>query len=279
MTEHAAEPPNDGVALLGLPWDAMSSHLRGPAEGPAAIRRALDCGSANWCSERGRDIRATTRFVDCGDVRLPDDVSALDLIRDAIAGVLERGAKPLVLGGDHAVTLGVLRAVATCHGKLTVLHVDAHPDLYDHYEGNRYSHACPFARGFEEGHIGRLVQVGIRTLNEHQRRQVERFGVEVIEARHFVPDLALNLAGPVYVSIDLDGLDPAFAPGVSHHEPGGLSTRDVLMLLDQVPASIVGADVVELNPRRDINDMTAMVAAKLVKELACRLLDAGDGPV
>ncbi|TPV94097.1 MAG: agmatinase [Myxococcales bacterium FL481] len=264
------------VALLGLPWDAMSTHMRGPAEAPSAIREALHGGSANLWSERGRDLGEHPRFVDMGDVKLPEDVAALDAISEAVQSVLSRGAKPLVLGGDHAVTLGVLRAVAQRWSPLTVLHVDAHPDLYASYEGNPFSHACPFARALEEGLVSRLVQVGIRTLNGHQREQVERFGVEVIEAHAFDPNEQLGLVGPVYVSIDLDGLDPAFAPGVSHHEPGGLSTRDVLRLLNQLPKSVVGADVVELNPRRDLHGMTAMVAAKLAKELACRLLDERD---
>ena len=264
------------VALIGLPWDAMSSHLRGCALAPAAVRRALLGGSMNLWTERGRDLGSTDRFVDLGDAELPATAAALESITAAVSGVLDRGAKPLALGGDHAVTLGVLRACAPRSPGLTVLQVDAHPDLYEEYEGNRFSHACPFNRALEEGLVSRLVQVGIRTMNEHQRRQVERYGVEVIEAWRLDRVERLELSGPVYVTIDLDGLDPAFAPGVSHPEPGGLSTRQVLSLLTRMPRTVVGADVVELNPTRDLNDLTAMVAAKLVKELACRLLDGGD---
>ena len=113
----------------------------------------------------------------------------------------------------------------------------------------------------------RLVQVGIRTPNKHQREQAERFGVEMVQMADFDPARVPVLDGPLYVSIDLDGLDPAFAPGVSHHEPGGLSVRDLLRVLHAQRGPLVGADVVELNPDRDVNGMTAMVAAKLVKEL------------
>ena len=109
--------------------------------------------------------------------------------------------------------------------------------------------------------------MGIRAMNPHQQAQVQRFGVEVIAMRDYHPGLALDLDGPLYLSLDLDALDPAFAPGVSHHEPGGLSVRQVLDVLARVEGGLVGADVVELNPDRDINGMTAAVAAKLVKEL------------
>jgi arginase family enzyme len=120
----------------------------------------------------------------------------------------------------------------------------------------------------EQGLANRLVQVGIRTMNRHCREQVQRFGVEVIEMREFAADRVPIPEHPLYISIDMDALDPAFAPGVSHHEPGGLSVRDILSVLHRVRSPVVGADVVEYNPARDINGMTAVVAAKLVKELA-----------
>lgn len=143
------------------------------------------------------------------------------------------------------------------------------------FEGNALSHACPFARIMESGCARRLVQVGIRTLTAHHRAQIARFGVEVHEARSLAPrDLALRFERPVYLSFDMDALDPAFAPGVSHHEPGGLSVRDALHLIQGFEGRLVGADIVEFNPRRDVHDMTAMVAAKLVKEIAARLLGA-----
>ncbi len=126
----------------------------------------------------------------------------------------------------------------------------------------------------EGGHAKRLVQVGIRTLNHHQREQAARFGVEIIPMKEFDPANVPLPPPPLYVSIDLDGLDPAFAPGVSHHEPGGLSVRQLLDLMARIEGPIVGADVVELNPDRDLNDMTATVAAKLVKELAALAPDS-----
>jgi arginase family enzyme len=160
-----------------------------------------------------------------------------------------------------------VRAVAAELGPVQILHFDAHPDLYDQLGGNPRSHASPFARILEAGLASRLVQVGIRTLNRHQREQAKRFGVEILEMREFRPAAVPLLRGPLYVSLDLDGLDPAHAPGVSHPEPGGLTVRELLQVLHTQSAPLAGADVVELNPSRDPHGLTATVAAKLVREL------------
>jgi arginase family enzyme len=162
--------------------------------------------------------------------------------------------------------------VGRAHPSLTVLHIDAHPDLYTEFEGDRFSHACPFARIMEEGLAVRLVQVGIRTMTGHQRDQSERFGVEVIDMRAWERGARPAVNGPVYLTVDLDGIDPAYAPGVSHREPGGISVRDVINMVQQLRGSLVGADVVEYNPRQDLGGVTAFVAAKLVKEIADRML-------
>lgn len=252
------------IGILGAAFDAHSSFLRGPAQGPAEIRKAFHSPSANYWSESGLDLGQDGLFTDSADV------AEYDAIRPAVARILENGDKPLVLGGDHSITYPVLQAVAARHPKLTILHVDAHADLYDEFEGRRLSHACPFARIMEEGLAGRLVQVGIRTLSRHQREQAKRFGVEVHEMRNGVPRISVR--GPLYLSLDLDALDPAFAPGVSHHEPGGFSTRQVIELIQGCGGEWVGADIVELNPLRDINGVTAMAAAKLLKEIAAKLL-------
>ena len=124
----------------------------------------------------------------------------------------------------------------------------------------------------EDGLAGRVVQIGIRTMNSHQRRQAERFGVEVHGARG-VPSIAgLGLEPPLYLSLDLDVLDPSCAPGVAHPEPGGLTTREVISIIQDLPCPLVGADIVELNPHRDLNGLTAMVAAKLLKEILANMI-------
>lgn len=255
--------------LIGLPYDASSSFQRGPAEAPVAIREALWSPSANTWTELGVDIGVEGVIADAGDLDLGEcaPAAARRAIETGIAGLLATGARPVSLGGDHSVTYPVLRAVRPQASKLTILHIDAHPDLYDEFDGDRYSHACPFARIMEEGLADRLVQVGIRTMTGHQRAQARRFGVEVTEMRDVRDDLRIALDTPVYVSIDIDALDPAFAPGVSHREPGGLSVRRLLSLIQSLDAPIVAADIVELNPRNDPGGGSAMVAAKILREL------------
>lgn len=250
--------------LIGLPTDSHSSFLRGAAQAPPAIRAALHSDHSNMAAESGIDMA----FEDRGDLALVEDFGDIDLIAAAASEAARDGIVPIFLGGDHMVTGPIVAGLAEVHGPLNILHFDAHPDLYDDFGGDPLSHASPFARIMERGLGARLVQVGIRTANAHCRAQAERFGVESIEMRDFAPDRVPIPPAPLYISIDLDGLDPAYAPGVSHHEPGGLSTRDILAVLARVTGGIVGADVVEYNPARDINAMTATVAAKLVKELA-----------
>ena len=260
------------VALLGLPWDEHSSFQRGAAGAPPLIRAAMRSPSSNLSTESGLDLGWEARFSDAGDVEIPEGEGALAAIERVIGALASSGARVMALGGDHAITYPVLRAQAAAYPGLTIVHFDAHPDLYDEFEGDRLSHASPFARIMEEKLAARLVQVGIRTLNAPQRAQIARFGVELVEMKDFRPDLLIRAAGPVYVSVDLDGLDPAYAPGVSHPEPGGLSTRDVLGVLQRLEGQLIGADVVELNPQRDADGTTARVAAKITKELVARML-------
>jgi len=257
--------------LIGLPYDGSSSHLRGTAQAPPLIRKALASDSSNWWTEDLQDLSAPGALADAGDLALPDSPANRELIEEGIRRILDRGDRPIALGGDHSVTYPVLRALGPRHPGLTLLHVDAHPDLYPDFEGDRFSHACPFARIMEEGLVSRLIQVGIRTMTGAQKAQADRFQVEVVDMRAWAVGTRPRITGPVYMSIDLDGLDPAFAPGVSHWEPGGLSTRDVLGLIQALEGPLVGADVVEFNPVRDPGGVTAMVCAKLVKELAGKM--------
>jgi agmatinase len=256
------------IRLIGLPTDVNSSFLRGPAKAPQAIRTALWSDMGNMFAEDGLELGADIPVDDLGDLMLDEGDGDDARIEAAVAQSCREGRVPICLGGDHAVTYPVLRGIAAVHGPVAILHVDAHPDLYDELGGNRRSHASPFARIMEAGLAHRLVQIGVRTLNAHQRDQAARFGVEIVPMTGFAPDRVPIPAGPVYVSIDLDGLDPSCAPGVSHHEPGGITTRQLLDVLARVEGPLVGADIVELNPDRDVHGMTATVAAKLVKELA-----------
>jgi arginase len=258
--------------LLGIPLDHNSSFLRGPAQAPSKIREALHSDAWNsWASGR-IDLAQPGLFEDAGDLARMAEPDASERIEHSVAKIVDSKKRPLCLGGDHSITYPILRAVGKRVPGITLVHFDAHPDLYADYEGNPDSHASPFARIMENQLVHRLLQIGIRTLNDHQRAQAERYGVEVYEMEN-LPDLGkLHLAGPLYVSFDMDALDPAFAPGVSHWEPGGLSTREAIQYLQELPAPIVGADIVEFNPVRDASGLTATVAAKLLKELLGKMI-------
>ncbi|KAB1218980.1 Arginase 1, mitochondrial [Morella rubra] len=321
-------------SLLGVPLGHNSSFLQGPAFAPPRIREAIWCGSTNSSTEEGKELNDPRVLTDVGDVPVQeirdcgvDDDRLMNVISESVKLVMEEDPlRPLVLGGDHSISFPVVRAVSEkLGGPVDILHLDAHPDIYHSFEGNKYSHASSFARIMEGGYARRLLQpvnvptshkylrwfcglwiqafvdqqlvpvkafkrvnalpepsieqVGIRSITAEGREQGKRFGVEQFEMRtfsrdrHFLENLKLGegVKG-VYISIDVDCLDPAFAPGVSHIEPGGLSFRDVLNILHNLQGDVVAADVVEFNPQRDtVDGMTAMVAAKLVRELTAKI--------
>jgi arginase len=260
------------LSLLGIPHDDNSSFMKGPAEAPPLIRRELLSDAYSIWSETGVDLGVEGRLVDHGDIQFDAGTDPWDLIEERVARALGFGHPLISLGGDHAITHPILRAVRRHHPKLTIVHIDAHADIYHAYQDNPRSHASPFARIMEERLADRLIQIGLRTINDHHREQFKRFGVETIEAARFRDDLRLNLSTPVYISLDMDGLDPAYAPGVSHREPGGLTTRQVIDLIHAIDQPIVAADIVEYNPRCDFSNVTATVAAKLLKEIGGMML-------
>jgi arginase len=261
------------LAILGVPFDEKSCFLRGAALGPAAIRAASTGKALNPCTELGVDLEHDTVLADLGDVDTSGDVDKTFLrIETGVRQILAKKARPIILGGDHSITYPVVRALAKTYKALDILHFDAHPDLYDDLYGDRYSHACPFARIMEDGLAQGLVQVGIRAATGDQRANARRHGSRLIEMKDFADGLVLEFARPLYITFDMDALDPAFAPGVSHHEPGGLSTRQAIDLIHKLKADIIGLDVVECNPTRDPSGITAAAAVKIIKEVAGRMI-------
>jgi len=262
---------NGVPTLVGVPFDGQSSYLRGAAEATAKIRAAMNCDASNKWTELGVDLGVPGTYEDSGDLAF-NEAEAFAAIESSLGSLLDSGRRPVSLGGDHSITFPVIKAFARRHPDLTIFHFDAHPDLYDEFEGNRLSHACPFARIMEAGLAKRLVQLGIRTMNGHQRQQARRFGVEVVEMNGLPAYAKLKANGPVYITFDMDVLDPAFAPGISHREPGGMTVREAIAHLHAIEGEIVGADLVEFNPVQDIAGMTATVAAKILKELLGRMI-------
>ena len=262
---------NTRIGLLGVAFDENSSYMRGAALAPQRIREAFFCDSSNQWTEDETYLGADGIFTDAGDIT-PSQADMPIETEQAAGRLYEAGLKVMAFGGDHSVTYPLVKAAAKAHPNLSILHFDAHPDLYDNFEDNPHSHASPFARIMEAGLAKRLVQVGIRTINGHQREQANRFGVEVLTMKNWQDVFNINFDSPLYITFDMDCLDPAFAPGISHWEPGGLSTREALSVIQSLQANIIGADLVELNPTRDPLNMTEMVAAKVFKEIVAKML-------
>ena len=257
----------DKIIIQGIQFDEKSSYQKGPKLAPPLIRKALNSGSINLFAENGISIE-NEKIIDKGDF----EISSYFNIEEITQKHLKEGNKIFTLGGDHSITFPIIKAYHKKYPKLDILHIDAHADLYDNFEGDKYSHACPFARIMENGFAVRLVQVGIRTLNTHQAEQAEKFDVEIHQMKNLDLSKISEFKNPLYISLDMDGFDPAFAPGVSHHEPGGLSSRQVIDLIQNLKADVVGADIVEYNPTKDFKEMTAFLAAKMMKEILSKMI-------
>lgn len=263
------------VAFIGVPYDGGSTFLRGPAEAPLKIREALFCDSGNLYTENGIDLGTERKLIDFGNLDLSGDTgSVFGEIEKNIFEIIDNDLPLISLGGDHSITYPLVKAFNKKYHNLTIIHFDAHPDLYDIYNNDKYTNASPFARIMEEKLAEDMIQIGIRTFTSHQREQAKKFNVTGIEMKNIQEAFENEFLcdTPVYISVDVDCLDPAFAPGVSHPEPGGLSTRSFLQILQGFNFHIVGADIVEFNPSRDINNLTAFTSAKIFKEIAGLIL-------
>ena len=273
------------IALFGIPYDGGTIAGRGSAAGPAQMRHhSYNIASANVATQVSPMRLA--RFRDIGDapVHVFDPVRSYELIEEYCRGVVQTGALPLAAGGDHSISLPMLRAVAARHGPVAVVHFDAHPDTFDEAYGNRYNHATPFRRSVEEGleDAVRHVIIGVRGTTaadpEHFRwaRQQGMTLLGMDECADLgaagIVQLCREKIGnrPVYVTLDVDGLDPAYMPGTGWPEPGGLSIHDVQRIIRGLRGlPVVGADVVEVLPAMDPSGRTALSAAHLMFEILC----------
>jgi len=254
---------NDGaVVIIGAPYDSTASYRPGARFGPGAIREA-SYGLETFSPDLDADLEDCP-FMDQGDLELPlgDPGPALDLIEAKALELYAGGKVPFLLGGEHLVSLGAIRAARRTHLELCVVHLDAHADLRDDYLGQKLSHATVMKRVFELLRPDSLVQIGVRscTRMEYERSQT---------LKSSVPE-AIQCIGsrPCYLSCDLDILDPSVLPGTGTPEPGGISYAELASILTTLIAglNIVGLDVVELAPNLDPTGVSSIVAAKIVRE-------------
>ncbi|GAA1874787.1 agmatinase [Paeniglutamicibacter psychrophenolicus] len=270
------------VGILGVPFDAGVTYRPGARFGPSHIRQASRLlRSYNPVIEL--DPFREIQVADCGDVACnPFAIDeALVQIQAAVDSYLDAGTRLVVLGGDHTVALPVLRAIAKKHGPVAVVHFDAHLDTWDTYFGESYTHGSPFRRASEEGLIDRQASVHVGTrgpiYSADDLTADRNLGFTPIHVREFLRRpldsiieeiLALVGTRPLYVSIDIDVLDPAHAPGTGTPEPGGLTSRELLeMIRAFAGANLVSADIVEVAPAYDHAEITGFAAASIAYEL------------
>jgi agmatinase len=278
----AERVPDWDIALVGVPFDAGTSYRPGARFGPAAVRQGSRLLRPYNPAQDALPF-ALAQVVDAGDIACsPFDIEeAVAQIEAGADALLERGGRLVAVGGDHTVALPLLRATARRHGPLALVHFDAHLDTWDTYFGQRYTHGTPFRRAWEEGLLRRdqTVHVGLRGplysgadleddagmgFAQVTTDDVARLGVAA------VADQLLARVGdaPVYVSVDIDVLDPAHAPGTGTPEAGGLTSRELLALVRALEAAaVVGADIVEVSPAYDHAEITAIAAAHVLYEL------------
>jgi agmatinase len=283
MLLSAAESPAGlDVALLGIPYDGGTSYRAGARFGPRAVREQSSL-IRPWHPVLKVHPFERLRVADCGDVDVvPISIErTFEAITRRVDEVLDAGARPLCVGGDHSVTLPILRAVGRRHGPVGVVHFDAHPDTWDEYFGSKFFHGTPFRRAVEEGLIDprRMVQVGIRgplygpeDFAFHDQHGIEVLRIEAIKAQGTAwaaGRLARLAGGPVYCSFDIDAVDPAYAPATGTPEVGGLTSYEALSLVRALAdLTLVGADVVEVSPPYDgPGQVTSLLAANLMFEL------------
>mgnify|MGYP000063309282 CR=1 FL=1 len=280
------EVAHAAVAVVGVPFDAGVSYRPGARFGPAGIRAGSKL-LRPYHPFLGVEPWASQQVADAGDIAAnPFHIGdAVAQVQQAAADLLERADRLVVLGGDHSLSLPLLRATAARHGPVSLLHFDAHLDTWDTYFGEPYTHGTPFRRAVEEGllELGTSAHIGTRgplysTGDLDADRDLGFATVTTMDiARHGVDaalDRVLDRVGsrPVYLSVDIDVLDPAHAPGTGTPEPGGLTTRELQLLLRGLAGvDLVGCDVMEVAPAYDHAELTTIAAANLAYEMLALL--------
>jgi agmatinase len=275
------------VAILGVPFDSGTSYRPGARLGPREIRAQSSLIRPYSFFQKVSPFETLT-IVDAGDVDAPPVgiEQAHEAIEQGVRRILEAGAVPMIAGGDHSISLPILRAVAAKHGPISLIQFDAHIDTWGDYFGGRYYHGSPFRRALEDGLLvpGGYVQVGIRGpmygeaedftfQNAHDVTMLDIREVKTIGIAATLERVRTLVRGPVYITFDIDAVDPAFAPGTGTPEVGGLTSYEAQELVRGLAGlDVVGCDVVEVAPPFDgPGQITALLAANIMFELLCVL--------
>ena len=275
LSKNAGISSRTDFTFIGFPYDEKSSFKRGCALAPARIRSLFFERAIHELTTYKIRLGQEASIFDWGDVlRGNCDVEILKNLQLAVAKILEQQSFPLIAGGDHITTVPAVRAFSERYRQLQVIIFDAHPDLYWEFRGDRYSHACVNARLLEIDAVKKITILGVREFADEEydvwkrNPMVEIIPIDRVK-REFV-EIQSKL--PAYLSVDMDVLDPVYAPGVSDWVHRGMSPTRLLQYLVRIQAPMVGMDVVEVNPRMDENDITALLAAEFMAEVAAKVL-------
>ena len=271
--EASREHSRPDVALLGVPYDGTTSNRPGARFGPDAIRVA-SVGLETWSQVQQKDV-LDVALLDLGNLEVPhgDPAHVVARVREAAEVILGLGARPLLLGGEHSISSGAVAAVAERNPDLVVVQLDAHSDLRESYLGSPHNHACAMRRCLDHVGSDRLLQVGIRSGTREEWLEMTGTGRYVPpNAEALSEALARTGRAPIYLTVDLDVFDPASLPGTGTPEPGGIDWHGFSALLGAIPAErLIAADVTELAPQIDPTGCSAVLAAKVVREVILRL--------
>ena len=257
------------VVLLGCPYDGSASFRPGARFGPSAIRRA-SWGIETYSPYLQKDL-ACLKIHDIGDLELPlgEKKLSLDLVQKAARKIFSAKKFPIFLGGDHLITLPIAEELLRIYPNLHILHIDAHTDLREDYLGETLSHSTVMRRVVERLGKGRLLQVGIRSGTEEEFQLAKRMNSLVpLEKKYFNGMLRHLKDKPVYISLDLDVIDPGLLPGVGTPEPGGLTFQNLISLFKGLQhLHIIGFDLVELTPDYDPSQISSVAASVILREM------------
>ena len=264
------ESEDPELTILGIKWDKSSSYRYGSREAPDAIRKATTSLLYNSFGENLNDLKSFWSYRDLGNIE-PESYDSLQKSVEEKVKNNYNGGIFLFLGGDHSITYTTVKAIKNVRDEeFGLIYFDAHPDLYEDYEGNRYSHACPVRRIVEDELVSgeNIIQIGIRAATREQIDFAKKERIKIITASQVFKREIIHVPFTnAYISFDMDVLDPAFAPGVGNPEPGGLSTRELVEIINALDVKLISFDIVEVNPHYDHSDITSFAAAKLIKEV------------
>ena len=264
---------NCTVSLLGVPYDGTSCFRPGSRFGPSAVRED-SYGIETYCPELDLDLE-DINFADLGSLNVPigDSKLIIEYVEDATNILLKNNLKPLIIGGEHSITSGVIKSIITSNPDLIMIQLDAHADLRDEWLGNKFSHACTMKRCLEILPSKKIFQIGIRSGTKSEF-------IEMKNTKRLIPKvlgdnaeyLANALEGfngtPIYLTFDLDWFDPSIMPGTGTPEPGGYFWRDFAAIIEVLKShNLIGADVVELSPKLDNSGISSILAAKVIRSL------------